>query len=194
MIRGKSLLFFGLITFLALSFNAVAGEGGGSGEITLFQQDTTLSQSAVFAAFLSSIDGASSSAISVSNILGGPFDSQIAATTGDTTGPLTFMLFDRDGDVYTFSTADDPNIGTGVDADGNLSPGQTYTVNLNELIGAIFPDDPNKEFNGFAWVVADFDAVAGTYFNFFSAIGASQAFALEPTLGGLPVDTSGSGQ
>ena len=192
----RILLLLGLVVSLCAS--AQAGEIETSSPSFLLGV-STLSQTAVFAAFLSSIDGGHSgdAAISVSNVLahpgGFPFDDNYSGK--DVRGGLSFFLFDNgckgEGPCepvrYRFDTVNNPTVGTGLDGDGQLGPGGTYTVGLSEILQALFPDEPH-DFNGYAWIVGYFDAITGTYSNFFPLIGASQSFVLQPAPNWIPVD------
>lgn len=186
--QSKSAFLFGMITILWMAFmpNASAQQKS----LTFLNQSTTTSQSALLVAFASSIDDgeATSTAISVSNILGVPSGSGFPEGQ-DESGPLSFYLFNNIGTVYTFHTADHPDIGFGLDLDGNLPPGGTYSVFLHEILQALHPDrvPADRDFTGYAWIVADFDAAAGTYFNSFPLVGVSQSFQMVPVTGGLPV-------
>ena len=190
MITSKSILIYITISgFLP----AISAEARTTESLTLMQTDATTAQSAVAATFVSSInDGKDGdSAISVSNLLAAPDDSIGFPSGADTAGILRFYLHDNvNTEVYMFSTADHPLIGFGVDPiTGFLRPGGTYTVQLSEILKVIFPDRTPAEriFNGYAWIVADFDAVGGTYVNFFRSLGVQQSFILQPPFGGKPV-------
>lgn len=188
MTGGRPRVLLALALMMAFALPAFGQEE----PITLMSSSSTTSQSAVLAAFLTSLDdgAAAASALSVSNILGSPIGSGFPGG-GNESGPLTIYLFNGIGTVYTFSTADHPDVGSGTDIEGNLDPGATYTVNLSEILQALFPDrvPADRDFVGYGWIVADFDAVAGTFFNFFPLVGATQSFQMQPTGGGIPVDT-----
>lgn len=201
----RGILFFGLVFTLGLSLSAMAG--GPSRDVTFLQGASTTSQSAVFATFMSALEGGFSgpngvdgqdTAISVSNILATPNGLSGAVTNaqtgpgGDSVGGLTFFLWDRDGTSYRFSTVEHPDVGAGQDANGMLSPGQTYTVLLNEVLANV-TGGPVTDFVGYAWIVADFDAVAGGYVNFFPGLQASENFEMVPQLGGIPTTVTVGG-
>ena len=177
-----------LVASFLLGVEALAaGRDGGfatdSGSI--LASSTTLSQTAVFAAFLANLDSGADgdSAISVSNILGAPSGSGFPEG-GDTMGSLSIYLYDTNSDsAWVFDTADNPTVGSGLDASGQLGSGKTYTVLLSEVVNAVGGGD----FVGYAWIVANFDAVAGTFVNFFPALGVGQSFQMQPTTGGTPV-------
>ncbi|MEE8585794.1 MAG: hypothetical protein V3T83_13185, partial [Acidobacteriota bacterium] len=129
---------FSLVVFLVASgMNAVAQDQS----ITILGDSGTTSQSAVLASFLASIDdgAAANTGISISNILGTPSGSGFPAG-GDESGPIWIYLFNSIGTVYTFHTSDHPEVGSGLDSEGNLAPGGTYTVSLSEILQHLFPD------------------------------------------------------
>lgn len=192
MTRVRATVFFFLVFLLALSINVAAQDES----ITILGDSGTTSQSALLASFVASIDdgAAASTGISISNILGAPSGSGFPGGA-DESGPIWIYLFNSIGTVYVFHTDEFPDVGSGLDVDGSLAPGGTYTVNLREILIALHPDrEPaDRDFAGYAWVVANFDAATGTYFNFFPLVGASQAFQMEPAVGGIPVEVE-SGQ
>ncbi len=151
---------------------------------------TTLSQSAVFAAFLSDVNGGAdaNTAISISNIVIAPPKISGISTPdlNDTQGPITGYFYGNDGSSYVYKTSDNPTVGSGLDEAGELGPGGTWAVFMSELLGTMGVEN----FIGFGWFVADFDAVAGTYTNFFTGISAGFGAQMVPTQGGIPVDTS----
>ena len=196
------------LAIISIIFLASAGGALGQGKLdtssgAFLGVNVTTSHSAVLAAFLSSIsdeDGStvSDTAISVSNGTGtepyaGPENNPVGAAGGgfggggDTTGPVTFILYNRNGSICEFSTDSDPSVGTGVDEAGNLSPGQTYTVLANEIIETCLAvaGSGGFEFNGFAWIVGAFDAIFGTATVVLPAAGFTQSLALQPALGGI---------
>ncbi len=85
--------------------------------------------------------------------------------------------------TYVYDTASNPTVGSGLDDDGHLAPGYTWAVFLSEILDTL----EVAEFVGFGWFVANFDSVAGTYVNFFSALGTGQSFEMQPPLGGSPL-------
>ncbi|HSR50915.1 MAG TPA: hypothetical protein VLV83_08795 [Acidobacteriota bacterium] len=190
MSKARVVFIVGVVLMIASGANLMAQEA----EISLFGVAGTTSQSAVLATFVASIDDgtAAGSSLSVSNLLGAPVGEGFP-TGGDESGAITLYLFNSIGTVYMFSTAEHPDVGAGLNPDGTLSPGGTWTVQLSEILTALHPDrvPADRDFAGYAWVIADFDAVGGTYFNSFPLAGASQAFLMEPAGGGLPVSLDG---
>ena len=183
-------LFSVLVVFLfGFTANAIARKPG-TDAVSFSSVSSTLSQSAVFAAFLSSLDGGNGgdTAISVTNLLAEPphIPDVTDGNKGDREGPLWVYLFDGDGDRYVFESAAYPDVGLGLDEEGVLREGHTWRVLLSEIIRTTRGSD--HDFSGSAWVVAGFDAVAGTYTNFFTGIGAGFGAVMEPPLGGIPVN------
>ena len=169
---------------LAFGSNAVAGSGAsGTDTITVLNSETTTSQSAVFAAFLSSIgDSDVNTAISVSNVLKSPAGSlgDFFDQFGDTTGVVQFFLCDRDGTPMWYETGPG-SPGLGLLPNGQLGPGQTYTVLLSEILAEITGQPVDQsEFVGYGWVVGNFDAIAGTYNVTIFGVGFTQNFELLP--------------
>lgn len=145
------------------------------------------------AAFLSDVSGPTnvSGAISVSNLLGLPPGIPSTGSSSDklywlskqsdTDGSLEFYCFNRDGTMTSYeTTAGSP--GSGLTANGTLGPGMTYTVLLREILTAA---NHTGAFNGYCWIVANFDAVAGTYNVTIFGLGFTQSFELLPGVGGF---------
>lgn len=137
--------------------------GSASAEVDV-AVDPLSNQSAVFASYLVSIpnedpDQVIDTYISVSNVLSAPegVDSAGSPYEGDNkVGTLEIYLYHRDDDepmIYE-TTGDSP--GSGLDENGMLAPGQTYTVRLADLVGE------NRAFIGYGWIVGNFDGIAGT--------------------------------
>lgn len=193
----KAILLFALLTTVVFGLNAMAETRGGTfiphtGSITLHQTEDTTSQVAVYAAFMSDSAGGDlpvATAISFSNVLVEGF--QLVgppAGGGDTRGTLEFFGYDRDGSLIFWSSDMHPNVGNGLNEDGTLGPGQTWTVLLREILTAA-GFDPDKDFNGWACVVANFDGVLGTYNVTIFGLGFTQNFEWLPGAPwfGLPV-------
>lgn len=185
----RVLVFFSMVLALAFSGSAMAAT-----ETVSFQEDAvTTSQTAVFAAFLAWMPNPSDSmmnvdtAISVSNILAAPdgLDSQGAfdfESPGDRSGTVEFFLWNKDGTMYQYESSEE------------LAPGETLTIRLAEILSrATGQDEADIEFTGYGWVVANFDAIAGTYNVTIFGLGFTQNFELLPGLGqggffgGIPV-------
>lgn len=208
--RVHALLFFAVVLAVAFSGSALASSAGkvkGSDSIAFLHDSATTHQSAVFAAFLAWLPDAGGdalndvdTAISVSNVLAAPqgtlrtnlFGPDVA---GNRTGTVTFYLWDRDGTMVQYETQPG-SPGSGLNPDGTLGPGQTYTVRLAEILAAATGmAERDISFTGYGWVVANFDAVQGTYNVTIFNVGFTQNFELLPGMGqggwfgGIPVNT-----
>ena len=155
--KSRAMLISAVLLTVAFGGTAMAGSS-----VSFMAAGHTSSQSAVFASYLVSIPNedpmyAFDTAISVSNVLMAPdgIDTAGYGEGYDKTGALEFHLWHHDGTMMAIVT-DGDSPGTGLDDDGMLGPGQTYTVLLSELL------DPGDSFVGYGWVVANFDGVAGT--------------------------------
>ena len=151
----------------------------------------TNAQSMVLADNLRTEDGglAGDTAMSISNL--GSLPGQEGFPRSGSSGNVGIHLFNRDSaSPYLFNTTDFPDVGTGTSSGGELGPGGTYTVLLNEVLSACLPDRPRQELNftGYAWVLADFENLAGTAVNFFPDQCSQQSFQMAPPTGGIPAD------
>lgn len=123
------------------------------------------------------------SALSVSNVCAAPEKVAPFIGRGPSSGRLTLFLYDRSGTLTVFET-DSGAIGEGLNSDGTLAPGQTWTVRLAEVIAAAWGvDEADVEFLGYAWVLSQFDCLAGTYSNTIFGLGFTQSFELLPAMG-----------
>ncbi len=154
--KSRAMLFSAVLLTVVFGGSAMAGTS-----VSFMQGPGTGTQSAVFASYLVSIPNedpmyAFDTAISVSNVLMAP-DGIMPGGYGegsDDMGSLEIYLYNRDGTMTMHETSMD-SPGNGLDDDGMLGRGQTYTVLLSEIVG-------DSEFVGYGWVVANFDGVAGT--------------------------------
>lgn len=204
MARLKAILIFIATVTLVLGANSLAaGRKFGTDPVPLKGTSVTTSQTAVFAAFLSnaggteSVPGGINTAISVSNILAVPegLSSDFLNIGGsDDTGTVELFMWDRDGTAYSYSS-DDPEgpIGMGLNSDGTLGPGQTWTFLLRDVLDRLGLG-ADASFNGYGWVIGNFDAIAGTNNVVIFDVGFTQAFVMTPAVGqgnsftgGLPV-------
>ena len=80
-----------------------------------------------------------------------------SAFTTPLSGSLTFTLFPNDEDMVPYST-DDMSPGVGLDPDGFLPAGNTYTVLLSEILDAA---DFSGDFIGHFYVKTDFTGCRG---------------------------------
>ena len=152
--KSRAMLFSAVLLTVAFGGTAMAGTS-----VSFMAAGHTTEQSAVFASYLVSIPNEDpmlnvDTAISVSNVLMAPDGIHVAGgyNGADMMGTLEIYLYNRDGSMMMHVTSME-SPGTGL-MDGMLGPGQTYTVLLSELV--------EGEFVGYGWVVANFDAVAGT--------------------------------
>lgn len=205
MAKFKAILFFIAVVALAFGTNAMAAGKFDTSSGSFAGTAVTTSQTAVFAAFLSNVGPSDqipsgiNTAISVSNILAVPPGLQsdfINIGGSDDTGTVTFFLYDRDGTGVMYDTGSDCSAGIGLNPDGTLGPGQTYTVLLADILECAV-GDRTASFNGYGWVVGNFDAIAGTYNVTIFDIGFTQNFELTPAVGqgqtftgGIPVSFS----
>ncbi len=187
--------------FLAGGFTAFAEQiDTSSRSFTGF--DETTDQTAVFVTFAASIAGVEpagdaatagvTTSITVSNPLAWDPMSPFLTLTGDVTeGTIEVYLWDQtEGELITYETsASSPGIG--LNDDGTLSPGGTWSVLLGDLLSDAGWDG---NFVGYGWVVANFDGVAGSHTLNIFGLGFSQAFHAVPGMGqgfhgmaGLPV-------
>ncbi len=203
MARFKAILVLIAATTLVSGANTLAaGREFGTQPVPLRGTAVTTSQTAVFAAFLSNSGPSAQTsgidtAISVSNILSVPegFSSDFLNIGGaDDTGTVELFIWDRDGTGYAYSS-DDPEgpIGMGLNPNGTLGPGQTWTFLLADVLERLGLGR-DATFNGYGWVVGNFDAIAGTYNVVVFDVGFTQSFELTPAVGqggtftgGLPV-------
>ena len=154
-------------------------------------------QTAVFVTFAAHIaegggmTAAISTSISVSNPLAwDPMSSFLALDGGVTEGTVEVFLWDQAGGAMISYESDD-TVGVGLNTDGTLSSGGTWTFLLGDVLDAAgFVGD----FVGFGWIVANFDGVAGTHTTSIFNVGFNQAFHAVPAIGqgfhemaGLPV-------
>ena len=101
-------------------------------------------------------------------ISNGAFDTGIAViNTGKLTGPITFNLYNMDGEKTEYTTsANSP--GRGLNTAGMLEPAGTYIVLLSEMMGS--------SFTGYIVVTTDFTGAKGTgYITDFSGFSSSVA-------------------
>ncbi|UCF39048.1 MAG: hypothetical protein JSU96_09515, partial [Acidobacteriota bacterium] len=144
---------------------------------------------AVFAQFLSVIPNADpslsvDSAISVSNVCAAPdVISPLLNTGGPNSGRVALYLYNRDG-TLTMYVSNPASPGNGLNPNGALEPGQTWTVRLAEIIAAAWGvSEKEIEFSGYGWVLSEFDCLAGTYSNTIFGLGFTQNFEMLPGMG-----------
>ena len=171
----RRVFIIGFVCSLGLTSPAFSQDGS----VSTQGVSVTTSQTAVFAAFLSDIpDAGVTTAISVGNVLTPAFSNAFQSTPrggGDTEGTLEFFLYNQDGSLITFDTGTDPTVGSGLNEDGTLGPGQTWTVLMREILTAAGMG-PDESFSGYGTLVANFDAVVGTYNVTIFGLGFTQNF------------------
>ena len=97
--------------------------------------------------------------LSVANTTADPFGDD---GVGSQDGTITFWLFPTDGDMMTWETSDNGEVGQGSDDDGVVIAGNTYTVNVSEIVGDI--EDADEDFNGYIFIEAQFTNAHGQAF------------------------------
>lgn len=198
----RALFVFIAVAFLAFSLPAFA-EGISTASRSLTGVSGTTDQTAVYASFVASVSGGESTAgeattadittaFSVSNPLAWDPMSPFLDLSGYVTeGTLEVYLWDQaEGELVSYETTDN-SVGFGLNEDGTLSPGGTWSFLLSDILTAVGWD---ADFVGFGWIVANFDGVAGTQTVTVFSVGFNQAFHLVPAVGqgvhgmaGLPV-------
>lgn len=207
-----------LMSFILLTVISPAGwvlgqEKTSTGAVTYSETEDTSYSRAVFAHYLAVIPNTEypdlnvDCAISISNVCAVPEGSSLDKFLGagddaekDGYGGFAIILYDRDGTVHYFSSRENeyPLAGygwAGLNPDGTLGPGQTFTANLKEVLASIRGVQPRdiESFVGYGWVLSEFDCLAGTYSNTIYGLGFTQAFELKPAMGqggwigGLPL-------
>ena len=185
--KSRTMLFSAILLTVAFAGTAMAGTS-----VSFMAGHDTGVKSAVFASYLVNIPAddpmlSFNTAISVSNIMMAPAGVSAGGYEDgyQKMGKLEFYLWNHGGGdpIMYATTMGSP--GTGLTEDGMLMPGATYTVQLHEILEAAGADGM---FIGYGWVVAHFDAVAGTRSVVNWATGFSAGGDLTPT-----VDHSGDG-
>ena len=162
--KSRAMLFSAVLLTVAMGGTAMAGNS-----VSFMAGPGTTMQSAVFASFLAYVpnmdDPAMSidSAISVSNILGAPDNLMYVVQGGageglNMEGTVEIYLYGHDGSTPMYST-DMMMTGVGTDMEGVLMQGGTYAVFLSEILMAAGHEG---QFLGYAWIVGNFDGIAGT--------------------------------
>ena len=97
--------------------------------------------------------------LSVANTTSDPFGDD---GVGDQDGTITFWLFPTDGDMMMWETSDNGEVGQGSDDYGVVIAGNTYTVNVSEIVADIVDADP--DFNGYIFIESQFTNAHGQAF------------------------------
>lgn len=188
--RYGAFVFLALLT-MGLSADVLAEKEGTpeTDSVTFLEGDFSTAYRAVFAQFLSVIPNddpslSVDSAISVSNVCAAPdVLTSLVTTGGPKTGRVALYLYDRDG-TLTMYVSNPASPGSGLNANGALGPGQTWTVRLAEVIAAARGIKERQiEFSGYGWVMSEFDCLAGTYSNTIFGLGFTQNFEMLPGMG-----------
>ncbi len=187
--KSKWILICGVL-LLAFAVNATAA--GRSDSQVFFQEDATSQYAATLAAFAAEIPSGEQTAVSVSNTMATPSISGLEfagfPTGGDTAGAVwAFCYNSLDGSTWTFNSADNPDVGTGFDADGMLPAGGTWTAYVHEILATAGFDSTTDSFVGYCYFVGNFDAIAGTYVNTFTSASSQQAFPMQSDFAGAPI-------
>jgi len=147
---------------------------------------------AVFAQYLAVIPSANPAvnvdcAISISNVCAAP--SVLSPFIGGSTplapssGRVSLFLYNTDGTLLTYTTAPD-SPGYGLNPDGTLSAGMTWTVRLAEVLSKVLDRPENQiDFRGYGWILSEFDCLAGTYNNTVFGVGFTQSYEMVPAMG-----------
>jgi hypothetical protein len=193
------------VLMAALSVN-VAAEGPKSDMGVFFAAHSTPAFSAVLGALMGQQSAGEEldTALSVSNTCAAPALGMVPADAHlnfqecgvESTGPVWLFCYDQGGTSWTFNSStdliDDMPIGGGLDEDGMLPPGGTFTVYMSNIVEAVTGDSANVSFAGYCFVVGqDFEAIAGTYVNFIPLAGIQQDFALQSDFKGVGIFTDG---
>jgi hypothetical protein len=187
----KRIGFAVIVGLMVLALGAPAfaqSQGFSTNPVVFAQGELTAAHRAVFAQFLAVIpneDPAFSvdSAISISNVCAAPDVLSPFIGREPTEGKVAIYLYDMSGELTTFLTDSDVP-GTGLNPDGSLKPGQTWTVNLAEVLSAATGIKRSEiNFRGYGWVLSEFDCLAGTYSNTIYGLGFTQNFEMLPAMG-----------
>ena len=186
----RALLVFIAIIFLAGGFTAFA-EGIDTGSRSFTSAFVTFAASFFEAGIAGDGDDVPvATAISVSNPLAWDPMSPILDLSGHVTeGTVEVYLWDQAAsgaspaggasNLISYETSDD-SIGDGLNPDGTLSAGGTWTFLLTDLLVAA---GWNQDFTGFGWIVANFDGVAASHTVVVFGVGFSEAFHGTPAIG-----------
>ncbi|GAB4237162.1 MAG: hypothetical protein Kow00109_10980 [Acidobacteriota bacterium] len=167
------------------------------------QEAATPARRAVFAQFLAVLPNAENPAmgvdcaLSISNVCAAPEGLEpflLTQPNSPTSGKIWIFLYNADGTPTVYVTGPDHRVGAGLDAQGRLGPGETWTVRLAEILADAW-NVPESEvtFRGYGWVLSEFDCLAGTYNNTIFGLGFTQNFEMVPAMGqggwfgGVPV-------
>jgi len=107
-------------------------------------------------------------------------------------GAVWLICYENDSDdVLSFdSSAVTPVVGTGLNEDGELPAGGTWTVYLSDVLEAVGVPVADQNFIGYCHVVGEFDAILGSYVNFINTVDPplQQDFSMQMDMEGNDVD------
>lgn len=188
----KWILICGVV-LLAFGVNAAAARG--SDAQVFLQEEGTSQFSATLASFVTSLATGEQTAVSVSNPLATPQVEGVDFTGfpagGDTEGPVWAFCYNaiEQGQVYVYNSSVDP-VGGGLDGDGMLVPGATWTVYVHDILATQGFDPAADNFVGYCYFVGEFDAIVGTYVNILGSVNSQQSFAMQADFTGVPITVS----
>ncbi len=170
----------------------LAGEQGTAAPVFV-QEAGSSAYRAVFAQYLAVIPNEADPtlqvdcAISVSNVCKAPLPLSLfigdSAENAPTSGRISLYLYNMDGTEIVYQTGPD-SPGDGLNPDGSLGSGQTWTVRLAEILAAAEGKaEADIRFRGYGWVLSDFDCLAGTYSNTVFGVGFTQSYEMLPAMG-----------
>jgi len=150
---------------------------------SFMETEGTTSMTAVYAPFVAAVlnevgPHAIDTAISISNVTANPGGigntyynpSRMIGEVDGMSGTATVYLYSAGGMLYTHTTDE-------------IGSGETTAFLLSEVVGEL----GLTVFSGYAWVIADFGAVAGTVTNFWTILGTSGTYVMNPSRGGTPI-------
>lgn len=191
-----------LLFFAGPGTEALAQAKPITGSVGYSEAEGTSYARAVFAHYLAVIPNSQNPeysvncALSISNVCAVPEGSGLDVYIGDsftetsTGGGFVIYLFHQDGTVDRFSSREHNYlganlIGSGLGADGILEPGETFIVNLQEVLAAVNGVNVQdvEPFVGYGWVLSEFGCLAGTYSTTIYGYGFTQAFEFKPAMG-----------
>lgn len=162
-------------------------QGFSTDPVVFAQGELSTARRAVFAQFLAVFpneedpDFSVNSAMSISNVCAAPEGLSPFLGREPTEGRVAVYLYDMSGNLTTYITDSDA-LGEGLNPGGTLKPGQTWTVNLSEILAAATGNKRNQ-FRGYGWVLSEFDCLGGTYSNTIYGLGFTQNFEMLPAMG-----------
>jgi hypothetical protein len=190
MTRFRLYASFFLVVSLGFQAGLEAKSAATDDAVVFAESDGTTYYRAVFAHYLAVIPNKVEAynvdcGISISNVCAVPeaLSPLMGGGSKPTTGKLAIYLYNNDGNLTIFTPQSDA-VGLGLNANGSLSPGATWTVRLAQILAVAWGvEESEVEFNGYGWVLSEFDCLAGTYNNTIFGLGFTQAFEFHPGMG-----------